>query len=237
MSISVTILLPTYNEAENICQLIKAVQREVKKSNWKVSFHVIDDNSPDKTAQLVKKTFKGNKNITVSIRTKERGLATAARYGIEHCSTDYFLFMATDFNHDPKYVPQMLKLATDNPNATVNGSRFLRGGGMARADHFYGSVIFNKLGKIILGCSATDYTGVFILGKTTLVKKLDLDWIFRGHGEWGIRLLYTLHTQGKPILEIPVFYPHRPAGDSKTKRSTYGFKLTRAFLETRFRQT
>lgn len=232
-NISLSIILPTYNESENIVALIKALDSKIKKLLKSYTFIIVDDNSPDHTAQIVKKQFANNPKIKVYVRKNARGLATAAIYGINKARTSHVLFMATDFNHHPKYLTPMVKLITKNPVHIISGSRFLPGGGMARKDHFYGSLIMNTIGRLILRTPITDYTGVYLLFSKTHLQDLPKDWIFQGHGEWGIRLLYLLHLKGKTITEVPVFYPHRPAGESKTIRSTYAFKLLKAFRQTK----
>jgi dolichol-phosphate mannosyltransferase len=141
--------------------------------------------------------------------------------------------MDTDFNHHPKYIPQMIRHLQQHPETVISGSRYIKGGGMDKREQFFGSHLINFAGGIILGCPIHDFTGGYILLSKKTLDKLPLDWIFRGYGEWGIRLHYSLYRSGIKTKEIPVFYPLRKSGNSKTKPLSYAFVLLRAFIETR----
>jgi dolichol-phosphate mannosyltransferase len=102
-----SIVLPTYNEKENIIELIGAIFKALAgQTDYEVV--VVDDNSPDGTATAVTDHFANDSRVKLFVRTEERGLATAIRHGAEHASGNILVFMDTDFNHDPAILPQMI---------------------------------------------------------------------------------------------------------------------------------
>ena len=100
----VSVILPTYNEAGNIVKLIKALKTQIKKINLTPEIIVVDDDSPDGTAQKCK-----NQNIKLIVRKNQRGLATAILKGIQNSSGSIIVLMDTDFNHQPQDIPRLLK--------------------------------------------------------------------------------------------------------------------------------
>ena len=104
----VTIILPTYNEKDNILLLINAIKKILKKIEKEII--VIDDNSPDKTGYLCKKNFIKDKFIKVLINKKKIGFSESIYKGILNSSKDNIIVMDSDFTHDPILIPKMLKL-------------------------------------------------------------------------------------------------------------------------------
>ena len=102
-----SIILPTYNEKDNIVELINAIFAILASDSLDFEIVLVDDNSPDGTAEAVRQNFDGNGRVKLFVRTQERGLATAIRYGLEHSDGDILVFMDTDFNHDPAMIPQI----------------------------------------------------------------------------------------------------------------------------------
>lgn len=234
---TVTVILPTYNEAGNITRLIREIHRRTKRLNWQLKIHVVDDNSPDGTGVQVRRVFKDDTGVRVTIRKKERGLATALLYGIKHAKTRYILLMDSDFNHHPQYIPEMLKRVKEMPNLVVSGSRYISGGGMDEKERFIGSQFINDAMKLVLGMPITDYLSGFILIQRKLLLKLPSPWIFRGFGEWALRLHYLLYKKDVAVREIPVFYPARPYGTTKIRPLRYALTLVRTVTELKFQTT
>ena len=106
---SISIILPTYCEAGNINNLIKDLIKHLKLSNRRLQIIVVDDDSPDGTAQEVKKLVKKNLPVELFVRKNQRGLATAIAYGVKKSKGDVIVLMDTDFNHQPKDVPRLLQ--------------------------------------------------------------------------------------------------------------------------------
>ena len=123
-----SIILPTYNERENITELIQAIHTVMDGWDFDYQMVIVDDNSPDGTAAAVQRSFGGDERVALHVRTEGRGLATAIRYGIERAEGDIIVCMDTDFNHDPAMIPQMVKFLEFYD--MVIGSRFVMRGGM-----------------------------------------------------------------------------------------------------------
>lgn len=209
----VSVVVPTYNEKENITELLRLIGRHLEgTADYEVI--VVDDDSPDGTADVVAKETERNGRIRLHVRKGERGLATAIRKGIELSAGSVIVVMDSDFNHNPKYIPQFLKLI--HYYEIVVGSRFLYGGGMYSQWRYYASFLYNVFIRFLLGIPIRDkLSGFFAIRKETL-GRLDYDRIFYGYGDYFIRLLMVIVDLKLGLIEVPVFYDNRPAGESKT---------------------
>ncbi|OGF98912.1 hypothetical protein A3D78_07180 [Candidatus Gottesmanbacteria bacterium RIFCSPHIGHO2_02_FULL_39_14] len=210
--INISVILPTYNEAENIIPLITEIRRKLK--DYKFEIIVIDDDSPDKTGYIAKNKFINNKNIKVYIR-KEKGLASAILYGIRQGRGKCLCVMDTDFNHDPKELPKMYSLVKRFD--LIVGSRYVAGGGMENPIRNYFSLIYNRIIQFILKLPTRDNLSGFFLIKREKLKNLLTPEIFTGYGDYFIRFLFTANKKGLKIREIPVFYKNRIYGESKSQ--------------------
>lgn len=220
----VSVVLPTYNESGNIARLIDAVREAVE---WMSDLEIIvvDDDSPDGTAELAAKAAG---NVRVIVRKGARGLATAVRRGIEESAGDVVVVMDTDFNHQPEMIPQMVDFLRYYD--LVTGSRFTVGGGMEERGRYRLSFIFNFFCRLALGTGLQDHlSGFFAVRRETLLQ-LDLDDIFDGYGDYFIRLLVEALARGSTVLEVPVYYPARVHGESKTKFLRTLVQYTRAVV-------
>ncbi len=224
-----SIILPTFNEEGHIVDFIEEIKKRIP-DDFTYEIIVVDD-SKDKTGETLEEKYKDSPEVKIFIRRK-RGLATAILYGIEKARGERILLMDTDFNHDPKYIPEMLELSKNYE--IVNGSRYIEGGGMDNAENrCLGSKLFNKFVSLILGLKTTDNTGGYILFKSSLIKNVNLKEIFKGYGEFCIRLLFALKLKGAKVKEIPVIYAPRRSGESKTYFSKYIFVYTWATIKAR----
>ncbi len=232
--IDLSIVLPTYNEKENISKLIEDILETTKRNEIATEIIVVDDSSPDGTANIVKETFKDNGNVRCIVRTEEKGLATAIRTGAEAAQGEHILLMDTDFNHHPKYVPQLYKFAKDYD--VVSGSRYVWGGGMKNHRlRYIGAYFFNMFINLILFMRTQDNTSGFVMFKREILDKIHTKKIFRGYGDFYIRFLYALKHLGVSLIEVPVVYEDRHSGESKTVFSKYIFQYTCTALEARFK--
>ncbi len=234
MKQTLSIILPTFNESGNIVTLIKTIHIILRKSNIAVEIIVVDDNSPDKTASFVTTAFRKNKDIAVYIRKQEKGLASAILFGIKKATKEIVLVMDTDFNHDPKEIPILLSQL--KKNHLVIGSRFVKNGGMENKMRQWLSYLFNLQLKIILGHEINDnLSGFFVMRRNDLMK-LPLKNIFKGFGEYFIRLIFAAYEKGFLIGEIPVFYKNRIHGQSKSQFLTMFITYSLCGLRLRFKK-
>jgi dolichol-phosphate mannosyltransferase len=228
----VSIILPTYKEKDNIVELIQAILAALPFS-WEFEIVVVDDNSPDGTAEAVRHNFGQDPRVRVLVRTEEQGLATAIRYGTEHSTGNILVFMDTDFNHDPAILPQMIKFLEYYD--LIIGSRFVMAGGMEDRFRQFSSLIYNYGIRLLFRTPIHDnLSGFFSIYREKLMS-MDLDQIYYGYGDYFIRLLMVAHKRGYNMLEIPVFYRLRIHGHSKTQFLSIFVKYTSAIITLRLK--
>jgi dolichol-phosphate mannosyltransferase len=226
--------LPTYNEKENIGDLIQAILDVLSPLPFKAQLIVVDDNSPDGTADLVRKRFASHSEVSLILRKEERGLATAIAKGIEQSKADIIAVMDTDFNHHPKALVGLLEKI---PEADlVIGSRYIAGGGMKTSRlRYWGSWVFNVFIRLVLGSPVKDNLSGFLVFKKKVVTQLKNRSIFYGYGDYCIRLIHFARKAGFVIREVPVIYEFRLGGESKTDFMKYLVSYTKAVLALRLR--
>lgn len=223
-----SIILPTYKEKDNIVDLIQAIFATLLPGNFDFEIVVVDDNSPDGTAEVVRRHFGEDCRVKLFVRTQDRGLASAIRYGLEHSTGEILVFMDTDFNHDPAIIPQMIKFLEYYD--IIIGSRFVMAGGMEDRFRQFSSLIYNYGIRLLFGTPVHDnLSGFFSIYRDKLVS-MDLDQIYYGYGDYFIRLLMVAHKRGYNMLEIPVFYRLRMHGHSKTQFVSTLLQYTQALL-------
>lgn len=226
----VSVVLPTYNERDNIIDLVEAIVRELEPMGAKYEVLVVDDSSPDGTAQIVCDHFglaDDSKNewhgaigtfgsIRVVVRTVDKGLAKSIRHGLEVAQGRILVVMDTDFNHDPAMIPQMVDLLRYYD--LVIGSRFVMRGGMEDALRYRLSFAYNVFIRALFLIQIQDnLSGFFAVRQERFFQLAPLfDKIFYGYGDYFIRLLLVAWRRDWKILEVPVFYILRRHGDSKT---------------------
>lgn len=204
----VSIIVPTFNESASIVALVSEIL-EILPDRAK-EILVVDDNSPDGTAALVRDAFAGNDSVKVIVRTSDRGLANSIRTGIEACAGDDIVVMDSDFNHQPKYLPILVDLLVHYE--CVSGSRFVYGGLMNNRFRHLMSWTFNIFVRLVTGGLVSDSLYGFIAIRRERLFRCDFDLIFWGYGDYCIRLMYYLQQQGTAILQIPTVNGKRRGG-------------------------
>ncbi len=211
------VIIPTYNEKENIADIIKAV------FSLNVPFHVliVDDGSPDGTAKIVKKMQpQYPKSLHLIEREGKLGLGTAYirgfRFGIEK-KYDFICEMDADFSHPPKKLINLRAACIDQNKDVAVGSRYVRGGKCVnwpwdRLILSYGASWYVKL---ITWMNVNDPTAGFVCYKRKVLETLDLDKIrFIGYA-FQIEMKYAARTLGFKIIEVPITFTDRIIGTSK----------------------
>lgn len=209
----VSVILPTYNEAENIVPLIHVLKRHLRGAH---EILVMDDQSPDGTAAIAAAAFAGDPSVKVFARPGDHGLAKAIREGIERSTGEAVIVMNSDFNHNPALVEQLIA-AWDRADIII-GSRFCKGGGMANPWRNACSYVFSCwFARPLLGTGVRDnLCGFYLMSRRKLLALL-LEEIFYGYGDYFFRLLWHARARGYSTLEIPVFYQPRRGGKSKSR--------------------
>ena len=224
MKPKVSIILPTYNERENIIELINRISAVINNKE----IIVIDDNSPDGTAYIVKETYKDNPDVRLIIRTHERGLASAVKRGIDESRGQILVWMDCDLSMAPEKIPDLIdKIKKENFDVAV-GSRYVRGGADVRMDsgklilyfHTLLSLIITRVTSLMLYKSFLDWTSGFIAIKACVAKHFPI----RGdYGEYFIEFIYSILKSGLSVVEVPYHLTHREKGESKTATNVIGF--------------
>ena len=231
--IDLSVVLPTYNERENIGELIQAILDVLDPLSVKPQILVVDDNSPDGTADLIRERFYSRPEVTLHVRTQERGLATAIAAGINLARADVVAVMDTDFNHHPKDLPRLLENLSEAD--LVIGSRYVPGGGMKTSRlRYLGSWCFNIFIRLVLGSPIKDNLSGFLVFKKQVITRLRDRAIFFGYGDYCIRLIHFARKSGFILREVPVVYEFRLGGESKTHFVKYLVDYIQATLALRF---
>jgi dolichol-phosphate mannosyltransferase len=209
----VSVVLPTYNEAENIVALVKDVHTHIP-LEWEREIIVVDDNSPDGTLETAREAFKENTDVVLILRTEDRGLAKSLRAGLERATGDRVIAMGADFTHGPSDIPKMLQVS--GAYDIVVGSRFCAGGNMHSTVHYIASLYYNRMIRVFLRTQVQDNLGGYFVMSREKLNQLPFDRIFYGYGDFFFRLLYHAQKRGFTIVEVPAFYNARRAGRSKS---------------------
>jgi len=215
------VVLPTYNEAENIESITKAVFHvQSKIPTHELYVVVVDDNSPDGTQEIVKQLKGQNSNIQL-ITGNKVGLGDAYKRGIEfameYFKPDLLLQMDADGQHDPSLIPEFINLA-NNGFSLVIGSRFIDGGETPDFSIWrkFLSVFGNWLVRNLGGIKhVKDCTSGFRCIKANLISKCNFDYLSTRGYSFQSSLVYELIRHGAKPIEVPIIFKDRVKGDSK----------------------
>ena len=209
------IVLPTYNERENITSLLAAV-REVSAD---IEVLVVDDNSPDGTAELARQVGLELGGVTVFERPDKHGLGSAYRAGFERVldeGCDVVISMDADLSHDPAVIPRMLELLDGGADAVI-GSRYVPGGGTT--DWPVRRQLLSKWGntytRSVLGLPTRDCTSGFRAYRSTALTAIEPGSTSAEGYAFLTELVRRLTRHGYAIAETPIIFRDRTLGKSK----------------------
>jgi len=211
------VIIPTYNEKENISQIIDAVLEQ----DDSVEILVVDDNSPDGTARIVEDLLKNNPRIHILKRKRKLGLGSAYVAGFKYAlqkKYDYIFEMDADFSHDPKVIPEMLK--TIQKCDLVIGSRYVNGINVVNWPliRLMLSYFASKYVYIVTGLPLKDPTGGFKCFRKEVLESIDLDNILSDGYSFQIEMNYRVWSKKFRIKEIPIIFTDRRSGQSKMSK-------------------
>ena len=210
----VSVILPTFNEKDNIVPLVEKLRSLFRASHRVYEIIVVDDSSPDGTGSTVVQAFADDPGIRLITRTEQPGLAYSIREGIERSTGAIVVVMDTDFNHKPADAVLLFEIARHVDLAI--GSRFIFGGGMSSLLRYYLSYVYNLFLRVALGTRMDEnLSGLFAIKRECLFA-LEFDKIFWGYGDYFFRLLLLSQAKRYLHVELPVHYGERRAGVSKT---------------------
>ncbi|MBR6660546.1 MAG: polyprenol monophosphomannose synthase [Bacteroidales bacterium] len=231
------VIIPTYNEKENIEKIIRAVRQ------LEEDFHIliVDDGSPDGTASIVKGLQKEFKDSLFLIeRSGKLGLGTAYLTGFNWAienNYDYAIEMDADFSHPPKDLPRLLSACTEDGADLSIGSRYCNG--ISVINWPIGRVIMSYYAsayvRFVLGMKVYDTTAGFKCYSRKLLETIDFDNIkMKGYG-FQIEMKYNAYKLGFKIKEVPIIFVDRTEGTSKMSSGIFGEAFW-GVLKLRFRK-
>ncbi|KAK5647925.1 hypothetical protein RI129_002817 [Pyrocoelia pectoralis] len=213
-----SILLPTYNEVENLPIIIWLIVRCMEKSGYDYEVIVIDDGSPDGTLEAAEQLQKiyGSSKIVLRPREKKLGLGTAYIHGIKHATGNFIIIMDADLSHHPKYIPEFIKNQQLHNYDIVTGTRYLGNGGVHGWD-FKRKLISrgaNFLTQLLLRPGVSDLTGSFRLYKKDVLQTLIQSCISKGY-VFQMEMIIRARQHNFTIGEVPISFVDRVYGESK----------------------
>ena len=207
------IFTATYNEKENIKKLIE----NLNQLKVNIDILVIDDNSPDKTWEILQRLEKINQNLKVIIRNNKSGLDTAHKLAFEYAKNnnyEKFISMDADLSHDPNEIPKMIEILDES--SFVIGSRYIEGGKCEMSSHrLMLSIIGNKFIKKILRINCNEFTTSYRGFNLLKLKEFDLNIVKSKGYSFFMETIYRLNKHGVIINEIPIHFKNRRHGSSK----------------------
>src|SRR3954464_3512080 len=208
------LVLPTFNEAENLEPLVEAARAKLPPSAWVL---VVDDSSPDGTGEIADRLAARHENVDVLHRPRKEGLGPAYVAGFRRAlerGAAFLLEMDSDFSHDPAYLPRLLEAAKRAD--VVLGSRYVAGGGVSdwgplrRAVSRGGS----SYARLVLGVGVRDLTGGFKCFRREVLEAIDLDAIPPRGYAFQVELTYRAIRRGFKAVEVPILFRERRVGKS-----------------------
>ncbi|MGE0917133.1 polyprenol monophosphomannose synthase [Trichlorobacter lovleyi] len=211
------VVIPTYNEQDNLQRLIEQVLLQ----DESLQVLVVDDNSPDGTGQLAEELSRSNDRINVLHRPAKLGLGSAYRDGFRRAmelGADLLIEMDADFSHDPSVLPLFLEQIKTHD--LVIGSRYLNGISVVnwplrRLILSYGA---NWYTRLITGLTIMDCTSGFKCFRRSLIESIDLDRIRSDGYSFQIEMHFRSAELGAKICEVPIIFIDRRAGQSKMSK-------------------
>eukprot|EP00899_Mesostigma_viride_P021217 jgi/Mesvir1/29097/Mv18403-RA.1 len=213
-----SVLLPTYNERDNVAIMVWLLARSFKEcgEDWEVI--IIDDNSPDGTQDVVRELQRvyGEEIIRLRPRPGKLGLGTAYVFGLQHARGEFVIIMDADLSHHPKYIPDFIRLQREKNLDVVTGTRYVGNGGVYGWD-LRRKVISrgaNFLASVLLQPSVSDLTGSFRLYRKSCLSALMTRCVSKGY-VFQMEIIVRARQAGYSIGEVPITFVDRMYGESK----------------------
>lgn len=219
----IVIILPTYNERENIIRMIPFLEEKIlpQIKHHTVKLLVVDDHSPDGTGEEVRKLMYTWKNVEL-LEGDKKGLGAAyvrgMHYAMDKMDAEAVMEFDSDFQHDPKDIPRLIA-AMDEGADYVIGSRYIAGGSIPKEwglNRKILSVFGNLFTQIVwLNFKIHDMTSGFKLTRTSFLKKVDLNHLLSYQFAYKMHILHDLVKAGAVVKEVPIAFLEREKGSSK----------------------
>lgn len=212
------VVIPTYNEADNIERLIREITESVKG----IRVLVVDDNSPDGTSEIVAEISKESPDVLLETRPGKLGLGTAYVHGFKLAlsmpDVDCIFGMDADFSHSPSYLPDFLE-ALERYDLVV-GSRYMEGISVVNwpIRRLFISFLANNYARFITGLPIRDCTSGFCCYKREVLEKINLDSVGARGYSFLVEMKFRAHRLGFKIGEVPIIFFERRSGQTKMSK-------------------
>lgn len=213
------LVLPTYNEAENVEALVEAARARLPAS---ARVLIVDDSSPDGSGEIAERLAAAHANVEVLHRPRKEGLGPAYIAGFRRAlagGAELVLEMDSDFSHDPAYLPRLLEAARRAD--LVLGSRYVPGGGISDWGPLRKAISRggSAYARLVLGVDVQDLTGGFKCFRREVLEAIDLDSVAARGYAFQVEMTYRAIKAGFRVVEVPIVFRDRRAGDSKMDRA------------------
>ncbi|HEX2097411.1 MAG TPA: polyprenol monophosphomannose synthase [Solirubrobacterales bacterium] len=213
------LVLPTYNEAENVEPFVAAVLAKLPPS---ARVLIVDDNSPDGTGRIADRLAAERESVSVLHRPRKEGLGPAYIAGFRRALAEgagYVLEMDSDFSHEPAYLPRLLDAAARVD--LVIGSRYVEGGGVGDWGPLRRTISRggSAYARTVLGVEVRDLTGGFKCFRREVLEAIDLDAVRSRGYAFQVELTYRAIQRGFTVAEVPIVFRDRRVGASKMNRA------------------
>jgi len=213
-----SVILPTYNERENLPIIVWLLMKHLE-GHFDFEIIIIDDGSPDGTLEVAQNLQKiyGKERIVLAPREKKLGLGTAYIHGMGFATGDFIIIMDADLSHHPKFIPKMIELQKSNDLDVVSGTRYsgkeagVFGWDLKRKVISRGA---NYLTQVLLRPRASDLTGSFRLYKKSVLQTLVDSCVSKGY-VFQMEMIVRARQHGFTIGEVPITFVDRVYGESK----------------------
>jgi dolichol-phosphate mannosyltransferase len=213
------LVLPTYNEAENLAAVVAAARAKLPAS---ARILIVDDDSPDGSGEIADRLAAESEQVDVIHRPRKEGIGPAYLAGFRRAlaaGAGLVLEMDADFSHDPAYLPRLLAAAREAD--LVLGSRYVAGGGVSdwgplRRAISRGGCAYAQL---VLGVEVRDLTGGFKCFRREVLEAIDLDSVQARGYAFQVEMTYRALREGFRVVEVPIVFHDRRSGSSKMSRS------------------
>ncbi len=202
----------TFNESENIKKFLN-ITLEVKN----IDILIIDDNSPDGTANIIENFRKDNENLNLIVRRGKEGLDTAHKLAYNYAKEKGYknlITMDADLSHDPSKIPMFISEL--NSNSFVIGSRYIKGGrNETKLARYLLSIIGNKIIKIVLNIDCEEFTTSYRGFSLDQLHNFNINEINAKGYSFFMETIYQIHKSGYSIKQVPIIFADRKMGVSK----------------------
>ena len=216
----ILIIIPTYNEKNNIINLVNEIKNVLNKTNLSYKILFVDDNSKDGTIEIINKLKLEDQSINLILREKKMGIGSAYlegfRWGLKEIKPDVFIQLDADFSHPPKDIPRLIKAIKEGNNVVI-GSRYISGGKTESWTLFRNIVskTANFISRNILKIEIKDTTSGFrALDSKAIEIAIKFDFSSKGYS-YQVESLYLYNKFNLECCEVPFTFKNRVIGGSK----------------------